>query len=78
VVRGIETVVVAILFEELENERVRVSMRSKRAEIDVNKICGEFGGGGHQLAAGARIRGRLDEVEKKVADRVSNEIARLN
>jgi phosphoesterase RecJ-like protein len=78
VVRGIETVVVAIFFEELENERVRVSMRSKNTDIDANKICGEFGGGGHQLAAGARIRGRLDEVERKVAVRVSNEIARLN
>ena len=78
VVRGIETVVVAILFEELENERVRVSMRSKDAEIDVNKICGEYGGGGHPLAAGARIRGSLDDVEKMIADRVSDEIARLH
>jgi phosphoesterase RecJ-like protein len=78
VVRGIDTIVVAILFEELENSRVRVSMRSKSVEIDVNKICGEFGGGGHPLAAGARIRGSLEEVEKLVANRVSDEIARLH
>ena len=78
VVRGIETIVVAILFEELENGRVRVSMRSKNAQIDVNKICGEFGGGGHPLAAGARIRGSLEQVEKLVTNRVSNEIARLH
>jgi bifunctional oligoribonuclease and PAP phosphatase NrnA len=78
VVRGIETVIVAILFEELENNRVRVSMRSKNAGIDVNKICGEFGGGGHPLAAGARIRGALEDVEKMIANRVSNEIARLH
>jgi len=77
IVRGIETIIVAILFEELENNRVRVSMRSKRVEIDVNKICGEFGGGGHPLAAGARIRGPLEYVEKLVANRVSDEIARL-
>jgi phosphoesterase RecJ-like protein len=76
VVRAIETVIVAILFEELENSRVRVSMRSKNIEIDVNKICGEFGGGGHPLAAGARIRGPLEHVEKLVANRVSDEIAR--
>jgi phosphoesterase RecJ-like protein len=78
VVRSIETIVVAILFEELENSRVRVSMRSKSAQIDVNQICGEFGGGGHPLAAGARIRGSLEQVEKLVTNRVSNEIARLN
>jgi len=77
IVRGIETIIVAVLFEELENNRVRVSMRSKRVEIDVNKICGEFGGGGHPLAAGARIRGSLEYVEKLVANRVSDEIARL-
>jgi bifunctional oligoribonuclease and PAP phosphatase NrnA len=78
VVRSIETIVVAILFEELENGRVRVSMRSKSGQIDVNKICGEFGGGGHPLAAGARIRGSLEQVEKLVTNRVSNEIARLH
>ena len=78
VVRSIETVIVAVLFEELENNRVRVSMRSKNAGIDVNKICGEFGGGGHPLAAGARIRGTLEDVEKMIANRVSNEIARLH
>jgi phosphoesterase RecJ-like protein len=78
VVRSIETIVVAILFEELENGRVRVSMRSKSVAIDVNKVCGEFGGGGHPLAAGARIRGSLEEVEKLVANRVSDEIARLH
>ena len=77
VVRGIESIIVAILFEELENNRVRISMRSKRVEIDVNKICGEFGGGGHPLAAGARIRGSLEYVEKLVTNRVSDEIARL-
>jgi phosphoesterase RecJ-like protein len=78
VVRGIDTIVVAILFEELPDNRVRISVRSKDPKIDVNKICGEFGGGGHQLAAGARIRGTLDEVEKIVANRVSNEIAKLH
>jgi phosphoesterase RecJ-like protein len=76
IVRSIDTVIVAILFEELEDHRVRVSMRSKNTDIDVNKICGEFGGGGHPLAAGARIRGSLEEVEKLVANRVSDEMAR--
>ncbi|MEI9998262.1 MAG: bifunctional oligoribonuclease/PAP phosphatase NrnA [Verrucomicrobiota bacterium] len=33
----------------------RVSMRS-RGTVDVNKICHEFGGGGHRLAAGLRTK----------------------
>jgi bifunctional oligoribonuclease and PAP phosphatase NrnA len=78
VIRAVDTVMVAILFEELENDRVRISMRSKESEIDVNKISQEFGGGGHPLAAGARIRGSLKEVEKLVTNRVADEIARLH
>jgi phosphoesterase RecJ-like protein len=78
VIRSIETIIVAILFEELENDRVRLSIRSKSVEIDVNKICAEFGGGGHPLAAGARIHGPLERVEKQVVNRVSDEIARLH
>lgn len=54
-IRAIEPVVVACVFEEVEPELTRVSLRSKCDEIDVNKIAGLFGGGGHAAAAGARI-----------------------
>jgi bifunctional oligoribonuclease and PAP phosphatase NrnA len=74
VIRTIDTVVVAIFFEELEDQRVRISVRSKNPKIDANKICSTWGGGGHQLAAGARIRGTLEEVRTKVISYVSNEV----
>jgi phosphoesterase RecJ-like protein len=64
--RAIEGVVVAIFFEELIDGKVRVSMRSKSENVDVSAICQKFGGGGHKLAAGARVRGTLTEVEEKV------------
>ena len=64
--RAIEGVIVAIFFEELGDGKVRVSMRSKSEEVDVSAICQQFGGGGHKLAAGARVRGTLAEVEQKV------------
>ena len=57
--------IVAVFFEELADGKVRVSMRSKDEEVDVCAICQKFGGGGHKLAAGARIRGTLAEVEQK-------------
>ena len=73
-VRSVETVLVAIFFEELEEGRIRISMRSKNPRIDVNRICAEFGGGGHPLAAGARICGDLADVRKRVTKKVIDEI----
>jgi bifunctional oligoribonuclease and PAP phosphatase NrnA len=64
--RAIHGVVVAVFFEELLDGKVRVSMRSKDEKVDVCAICQQFGGGGHTLAAGARIRGTLPEVEERV------------
>lgn len=51
---SIENVVMGLLFLEL-NEGFKVSFRSK-GEIPVHKLAGEFGGGGHTNASGARIR----------------------
>ena len=64
--RAIRGVIVAVFFEELPDGKVRVSMRSKDEAVDVCAICQKFGGGGHTLAAGARIRGSLEEVEERV------------
>jgi phosphoesterase RecJ-like protein len=68
--RAIRGVIVAVFFEELSDGKVRVSMRSKTDAIDVCMICQKFGGGGHTLAAGARVRGTLAEVEQKVLEEV--------
>jgi len=64
--RAIQGVIVAIFFEELVEGKVRVSMRSKNERVDVSAICQKFGGGGHKLAAGARVRGALAEVEQRI------------
>jgi phosphoesterase RecJ-like protein len=68
--RAIEGVVVAVFFEELLEGKVRVSMRSKSEAADVAAICQRFGGGGHKLAAGARVRGTLAEVEQRVMEAI--------
>ncbi|PYM06251.1 MAG: bifunctional oligoribonuclease/PAP phosphatase NrnA [Verrucomicrobia bacterium] len=74
--RAIQGVVVAIFFEELTDGKVRVSMRSKNEAVDVCAICTQFGGGGHVLAAGARVRGTLPEVEKKIVEQACAAIER--
>jgi phosphoesterase RecJ-like protein len=75
--RAIDTVVVAAFFEELPEGLVRISLRSKSAAMDVSAICARYGGGGHRLAAGARIRGTLAEVETRVLTHIAAEIEQL-
>lgn len=74
IIRAIDSVVVAAFIEELEDGRVRVSMRSKSRAVDVSRICGTFGGGGHVLAAGARLPGPLREAEERVVSEAINAI----
>ena len=64
--RAIQGVVVACLFEEVESGLTRVSLRSKRNDVDVNAIAALFEGGGHTAAAGARLRGSLASVQRRV------------
>jgi phosphoesterase RecJ-like protein len=74
--RAIRGVIVAVFFEELADGKVRVSMRSKDEEVDVCAICQKFGGGGHTLAAGARVRGSLAEVKEKVLEEIGEALER--
>jgi bifunctional oligoribonuclease and PAP phosphatase NrnA len=76
--RAIRGVIVAIFFEELSDGKVRVSMRSKSEKVNVCAICEKFGGGGHVLAAGARVRGSVDEVERKILEEVCDVISRTS
>jgi phosphoesterase RecJ-like protein len=74
--RAVHGVIVAVFFEELSDGKVRVSMRSKDERVDVCAICQKFGGGGHTLAAGARIRGALPEVEQNVLEETGEAVKR--
>ena len=74
-IRDIETVKVACLFEEIEPEITRISLRSKAPAIDVSAIALAFGGGGHQAAAGARIPGNPRTVQHQVLKAVKDAVA---
>jgi phosphoesterase RecJ-like protein len=65
-IRAIEPVVVACVFEEVGEDLIRVSLRSKSPRINVNEILSQFGGGGHAAAAGARIAGQPLSVQRRV------------
>ncbi|MCU0771870.1 MAG: bifunctional oligoribonuclease/PAP phosphatase NrnA [Verrucomicrobia bacterium] len=65
-IRDIEPVIVACVFEELDPERTRISLRSKSHLVNVSSIASEFGGGGHSAAAGATIPGKPLSVQRRV------------
>ncbi len=65
-IRAIEPVVVACVFEEIDSELTRISLRSKNPDVNVSDIAAQFGGGGHPAAAGARITGRPMSIQRRV------------
>ena len=75
-VRSVDGVQVAVFFFEHANGRVKVSLRSRGA-VDVSIIAHQFGGGGHQRAAGTQIEGPLAEVQAKVLAAVEEAAAVL-
>jgi phosphoesterase RecJ-like protein len=52
----------ALLFRQLANGRVKVSLRSRGA-VDVAVLAQRFGGGGHVKAAGASLEGSMGDVQ---------------
>jgi bifunctional oligoribonuclease and PAP phosphatase NrnA len=77
-IRAIAPVVVACVFEEVEPELTRISLRSKSEKVNVNAIAAQFGGGGHPAAAGARIPGKPLAVQRRVIAAVRKAISAAN
>ncbi len=63
--RSIAGVRMAMLFREISQSRVKVSLRSV-GEVDVAAFAKPYGGGGHVHAAGAALDGGLPEVQAKI------------
>ena len=71
--QAVKTVEVAFLLESLPDGLTRASMRS-RGTVDVQRICQEFGGGGHRLAAGLRTKLDPAALEKKLLDLIAKQL----
>jgi phosphoesterase RecJ-like protein len=69
--RMIKDVEVAVLLREERKNLYKISLRSK-ADIDVEKIARNFGGGGHENASGCRINGSIKEVKRKLSLAIRN------
>jgi phosphoesterase RecJ-like protein len=75
--RMIDTVMSAVIFEELPEGKIRVSARSKDSRLDVSAVCAQFGGGGHRLAAGARMKGPIVQAADTYLKALEHEVRRL-
>jgi len=75
--RMIDGVVCAVLMEEMVDGKIRISSRSKDPRADVSRVCALFGGGGHIMAAGARLPGPLAEAESRFLKALHDEIERI-
>lgn len=69
-----EGVECAIFLYETEHLTYKVSLRSKKY-LDVNKIAGYFGGGGHVRAAGCTMEGTAHDVINNIAKRIDQEFS---
>ncbi|TDU66597.1 phosphoesterase RecJ-like protein [Prosthecobacter fusiformis] len=75
--RMIDTVVTAVIFEEMPDGKIRVSARSKDQRLDVSAVCGQFGGGGHRMASGARMKGPIQVAAETFLTALEHEVRRL-
>ncbi|WP_158212314.1 DHH family phosphoesterase [Natranaerobius trueperi] len=70
--KKLQPVEFAILFRETEDGNTKVGLRSKTK--DVSKIAFEFGGGGHNRAAGCLIEKDIENAKEQVLQRLKDEL----
>jgi phosphoesterase RecJ-like protein len=76
--RAIDSVLACVIFEDIDHGKVRVSARSKDMRLNVSDVCARFGGGGHRMAAGARLKGPIHEAAEIFLQALEDEVRRLD
>jgi phosphoesterase RecJ-like protein len=64
--RSIDHVEIAVVFKIVDNNTVRISMRSK--SVDVSAIAVTLGGGGHARAAGCTFNGSIGDAKRRIIE----------
>lgn len=72
-IRSIKGVEVAIFFYEYTEGEIHISFRSKEW-FDVSKVALLIGGGGHPRAAGASVKGKIEDIVDEVVKLTISEI----
>jgi len=64
IINTVPGIKVALLLTQIDESHVKGSLRSTQsAGVDVAKMAEQFGGGGHKLAAGFTVKGKLAKTE---------------
>ncbi len=66
VTQGVE---VAIFLYEIGEQEYKVSLRAS-GDVDVSKVAGYFGGGGHKKAAGFTMNGQVQDVVERIIGQI--------
>lgn len=75
ILRSIRGTVLSAFFEEQEDGRVRISLRSKDQNIPINNIAASFGGGGHALASGVRMKTTMEDARHQILKAMEKALA---
>jgi len=76
-IRSIKGVEVSVMFLEIEPGRIRINFRSK-GKVIVNSIARQFGGGGHNFAAGLTLETTIREATDLVVPILHKAVEKLN
>lgn len=68
--RSLEGVKVGVTLKQVSEQEFKVSMRTFEP-FDASELCKKLGGGGHKAAAGASVKGNLNEVKNRLLSVVS-------
>lgn len=73
IIKGVEC---AIFMYEIGTQQFKVSLRSCKY-VDVSKVAGFFGGGGHIRAAGCTMNGTFYDVVNNLSEHIENQMKKL-
>ena len=71
---AMRSVRIAVLFRDLPDGKIKVSLRSK-GNVNVHSLATQFGGGGHRNASGIVLDGGMDEAVELVTGKATELLA---
>ena len=74
--RSVEGIKAGVTIKQTGEKEFKVSLRTYEP-LSASEICKTLGGGGHRAAAGASVKGDLDEVKAKVLSAVGSALEAL-
>jgi phosphoesterase RecJ-like protein len=72
--RSKEKAKVAALIKQTSKNNYKISLRTSDSSVDLIKVSGKFGGGGHRMAAGYSDKGSLKKVVNNLKKAVKDNI----